>query len=102
MNIEKIFDPNSYTEKAMPFTSYLHYAFKEYSGGKMNNVSDVVSECSKKRKENFDDVEYDLFNKVWDSFAEETLLENEENFNFGFKMGAILMLELFGIGGELK
>lgn len=102
MNIEKMFDPNSYTEKAMPFTNFLHYAFNEYSNSKMDSVSDAVRECSVKREETFDDVENGLFNKVWDSFAKETTLENQENFNFGFRMGALLMLELLGKGGELK
>ena len=102
MNIEKMFDPNSYTEKAMPLSTALLGCLKDGIYGGLDMASDAILKAREKRTETFDEVEVALFNKVWDAYCEETLLENEEHFNLGLKLGTMLVLELLGKGGELK
>ena len=102
MNIEKMFDPNSYTEKAMPFITALNYVFEDCNHSELDRCSDAVMELRNKKNDDFSKVEIDLFNKVWDSVSDEMSLVSAEKFACGFKMGALLMLELLGNGGELK
>lgn len=100
---DDIFNPNSYTEKAMPLTSAL---FDAFSTAGLQNISSVhkqfLNDNSEvgERYKNFYDSLNEEQKKILDDDKnleiEEYTLANTEKFCAGFKLGAMLMKELLG------
>ena len=106
MNIEKMFDPNSYTEKAMPVMSAI-FASLEINGksDQRKQLSEKNKELHEKRIAIFKELspeQRDIVNDDDDIEMELHAMELSETFSCGCKLGAMLMLELLGKGGELK
>ena len=93
---DDIFNPNSYTEKAMPLTTALYNALKCSEISDFDLVSDDIKAHRKSVKADFSEIEYSLFDKVFTAYSEEMSMESNESFNRGFKLGAMLMKELLG------
>ena len=110
MNIEKMFDPNSYTEKAMPVSSILFgalmssTAFDGYSDQRkeINEKNKALREAECAIRKTFTSEQGAILDAVDDYNAEMHYLELREKFSCGLKLGTMLVLELLGKGGELK
>ena len=95
MNIKDIFDPNTYTTKAMPFSTQLSYMLDSTTDlGKMSNDSrKLAGEHSKEYIKFYSSLtteQQETFEKI---FENESRLISKEYFNRGFKFGVMLMKE---------
>ena len=98
---DDIFNPNSYTEKAMPLTSALCDILNNLDNlGKnsekvealMNNGEEKYKDfCNTLNKE-----QNELFFEVENNDILKSATENTEFFCRGFKFGILLMKEIFG------
>lgn len=104
MNIEKIFGLEYSSEKKMPVTSFICSSFIAES---LSSQEKELIEKNKALNEKYcafiktlSPEQIDIINAN-DSFENNLhILSLTERFNVGFKMGALLMLELLGKGGE--
>lgn len=106
MNIEKMFDSNSYTEKAMPITSAI-FASLDINGksNQRKQLSEKNKDLHEKRMAIFKELspeQRDIVDSDDEIEMELHAMELSETFSCGCKLGAMLILELLGKGGELK
>lgn len=95
-----IFNPNNYTEDAMPLTTAL---CRMLDSEDLGMVSDNIKNERQKKRESRDAF-YAALTEEQESLlieadferADEQAINNREYFNRGFKLGVILMKELFG------
>lgn len=99
--MKDIFNPDSYTEKAMPISTALCRAINDL--GNLNEASNAVTECEKAYSEIYDKFfnsltkeQKDLYVDVQWGNMEESALKIYESFNKGLRFGVLLMQELFG------
>ncbi len=99
--MKDIFNPDNYTEEAMPLSSALCNAINDM--GNLDHNSAAVNACIEKYKE-INDKFYStlteeqiklLIDIQWGEM-EETGIVAGEYFNRGFRFGMLLMKELFG------
>ena len=99
--MKDIFNPDSYTEKAMPISTALCRAIDDL--GNLDEASNAVTECRKAYSEIYNKFfnsltkeQQDLYRNVQRGDMEESALEIRESFNKGLRFGVLLMQELFG------
>ena len=100
---DDIFNPNSYTEKAMPITSEL---FDIFSTSGLQNISSVHkdflsdnSEIRERYRAFYDSLNTEqkkILDDNCDMETKEYTIATTESFSAGFKLGAMLMKELLG------
>ena len=98
---DDIFNPNTYTEKAMPLTSALCEML--VGCGDLGRTSDGIKAIRNSNAEDYDkfidtlsEEQTDLLSKVEWNNINEYATENTEYFCRGMKFGIMLMKELLG------
>ena len=100
--MKDIFNPNSYTEKAMPFITALGDTINHFGCGDLESLSNnsraysnkLISK-SEKLKATLINEQEELFAAVQEADAEYESVITTEYFNRGFYFGANLAKELF-------
>ena len=99
--MKDIFDPDSYTEEAMPISTALCSAINDL--GNLGHNSTAVTACIEKYKAINNKFLDTLTKEQWDLYVdvewgdmEKACTENVEYFNRGLRFGLLLAKELLG------
>lgn len=97
--MKDIFNPDSYTEEAMPIVSAFCRAIN--NNGKLDHVSKATLECREKQsvyadkfKASLTDEQRDMYIDLQNADTDAVSIEINEYFNRGFLFGVLLMKEL--------
>ena len=102
INVKDLFNPNSYSSKAMPLCDEICTMLDDEIG-----VSDEIKECRKKNNKTYHKFidslspeQSELYDDYYWAQVEENAISDREYFSKGMRLGAALMMELLG-GMEL-
>ena len=98
INVKDLFNPNSYSSKAMPLCDEICTMLDNQLC-----VSDELQECEKKNDKTYrkfidslSPEQLKLYNDYSWELIEENAILNREHFNMGMRLGTALMMELLG------
>ena len=97
-DFEEWFNPNNFTDEAMPLSSELFSILSMGVWDKISHKHKALSDSHREINHVFFDslskAQEEAFQKYWEAETDEYTLATTESFNKGFKLGARLVMEL--------